>query len=130
MEKLSLIVPSVEQQVSSDPEFFAVDRRRAGAVAASILAARTASQPPATSRSDLRERLSRRTRRPVVDQRVTFGPPRSREDRDFPSRVFTNSKSKFRDLVRDRTGTNPVRGLAAKNSNETMAPSTQDETNR
>ena len=61
LEKLPLIVPSVEQQVSSDPEFFSVDRRRAGAVAASILAARTASQPPVTSRSDLRERLSSRT---------------------------------------------------------------------
>ena len=60
-----MIVPSVEQQVSSDPEFLSVDRRRAVAVAASILAARTASQPPATSRGDLGERLSSRTRRPV-----------------------------------------------------------------
>ena len=130
LDKLSLIVPSVEQQVSSDPEFFAVDRRRAGAVAASILAARTASQPPATSRSDLRERLSSRTRRPVGGQRITFSPPRLREDRAFPSRIFTNSRAKFRDLARDRTGTNPVRGLAAQNSNETVAPATQDDTNR
>ena len=39
LEKLALIVPNVEQQISSDPEFLNVDRRRAGAVAASILEA-------------------------------------------------------------------------------------------
>ena len=44
-EKLDLITPSIEQRVSADPEFFTVDRRRAGAVAASILAARTTGQP-------------------------------------------------------------------------------------
>ena len=44
LEKLSLIVPSIEQQISSDPEFLSVDRRRAGAVAASILAARSTGQ--------------------------------------------------------------------------------------
>ena len=93
-EKLGLIVPSIGQRVSADPDFFTVDRRRAGAVAASILAARTTSQPPASRRTDLRERLSRRSRRPVVDQRVTFRPYRSREERVFRSRVFTNSRKR------------------------------------
>jgi hypothetical protein len=76
LEKLSLISPNVEQQISSNPEFLTVDRRRAGAVAACILAAKAASQPPVRSGSDLRERLARRTRKPVESQRVTFGPPR------------------------------------------------------
>ena len=96
LEKLSLKVPSVEQQVSSDPEFLSVDRRRAGAVAASILAAKATGQLPASSRGDLRERLARRTRRPEEGQRVTFGPPRLREDRAFPSRAFTNSNNRHR----------------------------------
>ena len=46
LEKLALIVPKVEQQITSDPEFLNVDRRRAGAVAASILASK--SGQPAT----------------------------------------------------------------------------------
>ena len=130
LEKLSLISPNVEQQISSDPEFLSVDRRRTGAVAASILAAKATGQPPVSSRGDLRERLARRTRRPVEGQRVTFGPHRPREDRAFPSRVFTNSNNRLRGLERDRVGLNPARGLDAKNSNEPRAASVQDETNR
>ena len=45
LEKLALIVPTVEQQISSTPEFFSVNRRRAGAVAASILAAKPPASP-------------------------------------------------------------------------------------
>jgi hypothetical protein len=129
LEKLALIVPNVEQQISSDPEFLNVDRRRAGAVAASILAAKAASQPPVSSRSDLRERLARRTRKPVVSQRVTFGPPRQREERAFSSRIFTNSNRSGRVLDRDRAGIIPARGLIAKNSSESRTTSAQNETN-
>ena len=54
-EKLSLIAPAIEQAVSADAQFFTIDRKRAGAVAASILTARTASHTPVNKRTDLRE---------------------------------------------------------------------------
>ena len=45
--------------------------------------------------------------------------------------TFKNSRAKFsRDLVRASTGVNPVRGLDAQNSNESVAPATQDDANR
>ena len=66
----------------------------------------------------------------MVSQRVTFGPPRQREDRAFPSRVFTNSNNRRRGLERDRAGLNPARGLNDKNFNEPRTASAQDETNR
>ena len=46
MEKLGLIAPEIHKAVSDDDQIFVVDIMRAGAVAASILAAKTTSPPP------------------------------------------------------------------------------------
>ena len=85
LEKLALIAPTVQQQISTTPEFLSVDRRRAGAVAASILAFNATSHPPVNNGSDLRQRLAARTRKPVMSQNITFGPSRPREDRAYTS---------------------------------------------
>ena len=73
--------------------------------------------------------MARRTRKPVMSQRVTFGPPRQREDRAFSSRIFTNSNRSGRVLDRDRAGIIPARGLIAKNSSESRTTTAQNETN-
>mgnify|MGYP001306581443 CR=1 FL=1 len=129
LEKLALIAPTVQQQISSTPEFLSVDRRRAGAVAASILASKATSQPPVNNGSDLRQRLDARVRKPGLSQRISFGPPRPREDRVFTSRTFTNSNRYGRVLEGGRTGVLPVRGLTTKNSSDSRSVITQAETN-
>ena len=80
--------------------------------------------------TDLRDRMSRKSRRPVVEQRVTSASYRSREERVYSSRVFTNSNTKYLGwCARARTGAIPVRGLDNQNSNDPVAPKAQDGAN-
>ena len=128
MEKLALIVPQVRQQVSTASGFLSVDRRRAGAVAASILAHAAASHPPANARTDLRRRLDARSRKPVPPK-ITFGPPRPSGAKTFTTRTFTNSNRSGRVGNRDSTGSLPVRGLNIMKSSDPVPVITINEAN-